>query len=125
GPWSDPHWLGFEGIDPSIHWDESGKAYIVNNGAPNEEPRYDGHRAIWIQEFDYKNLTMVGERKQLINGGVDILPSLCGSKGRTSSSAMAITTLQLPRAELASITRKPSSVQTTYGVLTSPPTITP
>jgi xylan 1,4-beta-xylosidase len=72
GPWSEPHWLGFEGIDPSIHWDDSGKAYIVNNGAPNEEPRYDGHRAIWIQEFDYKNLKMVGERKQLINGGVDI-----------------------------------------------------
>lgn len=72
GPWSDPHWLGFEGIDPSIHWDDSGKAYILNNGAPNEEPRYDGHRAIWIQEFDYKNLTMIGERKQLINGGVDI-----------------------------------------------------
>ncbi len=72
GPWSDPHWLGFEGIDPSIHWDSSGKAYILNNGAPNEEPRYDGHRAIWIQEFDYKNLKMVGERKQLINGGVDI-----------------------------------------------------
>ncbi|WP_027328718.1 glycoside hydrolase family 43 protein [Marinimicrobium agarilyticum] len=72
GPWSDPHWLGFEGIDPSIHWDDSGKAYILNNGAPNEEPRYDGHRAIWIQEFDWKNLTMTGERKQLINGGVDI-----------------------------------------------------
>lgn len=72
GPWSDPHWLGFEGIDPSIHWDDSGKAYIVNNGAPNEEPRYDGHRAIWIQEFDWQNLTMTGERKQLINGGVDI-----------------------------------------------------
>ena len=72
GPWSDPHWLGFEGIDPSIHWDDSGKAYILNNGAPNEEPRYDGHRAIWIQEFDWQNLTMTGERKQLINGGVDI-----------------------------------------------------
>ncbi len=72
GPWSDPHWLGFEGIDPSIHWDDSGKAYILNNGAPNEEPRYEGHRAIWIQEFDWQNLTMTGERKQLINGGVDI-----------------------------------------------------
>jgi alpha-N-arabinofuranosidase len=72
GPWSDPHWLGFEGIDPSIHWDNSGKAYILNNDAPNEEPRYDGHRAIWIQEFDWQNLAMTGERKQLINGGVDI-----------------------------------------------------
>lgn len=75
GPWSDPHWLSFEGIDPSIYWAEDGKAYIVNNGAPNEEPRYDGHRAIWIQEFDYKNLTMTGERKQLINGGVNISTS--------------------------------------------------
>ncbi|UTF60286.1 glycoside hydrolase family 43 protein [Gilvimarinus sp. DA14] len=72
GPWSDPHWLGFEGIDPSIYWADDGKAYILNNGAPNEEPRYDGHRAIWIQEFDWQNLKMVGERKQLINGGVDI-----------------------------------------------------
>ncbi|WP_339900170.1 glycoside hydrolase family 43 protein [uncultured Gilvimarinus sp.] len=72
GPWSDPHWLGFQGIDPSIYWADDGKAYILNNGAPNEEPRYDGHRAIWIQEFDWKNLKMVGERKQLINGGVDI-----------------------------------------------------
>lgn len=72
GPWSDPHWLGFEGIDPSIYWADDGKAYILNNGAPNEEPRYDGHRAIWIQEFDWQNLAMTGERKQLINGGVDI-----------------------------------------------------
>jgi xylan 1,4-beta-xylosidase len=72
GPWSNPTWLGFDGIDPSIYWGDEGKAYIVNNDAPNEEPRYDGHRAIWIQEFDWKNLKMVGERKQLINGGVDI-----------------------------------------------------
>jgi xylan 1,4-beta-xylosidase len=72
GPWSNPYWLGFEGIDPSIYWGDGGKAYILNNGAPNEESRYDGHRAIWIQEFDWQNLTMTGERKQLINGGVDI-----------------------------------------------------
>ena len=72
GPWSDPVWFDFEGIDPSIFWDENGKAYIINNGAPNETPRYDGHRAIWVQEFDFKNLKLVGERTQLINGGVDI-----------------------------------------------------
>lgn len=71
GPWSDPTWFEFEGIDPSIFW-EGDKAYIVNNGAPNEKPRYSGHRAIWVQEFDYKQLRMVGERTQIVNGGVDI-----------------------------------------------------
>jgi len=71
GPWSDPTWFEFEGIDPSIFW-EGDKAYIVNNGAPNEPPRYDGHRAIWVQEFDYKQLRLVGERTQIVNGGVDI-----------------------------------------------------
>ncbi|WP_370310314.1 glycoside hydrolase family 43 protein [Sphingobium abikonense] len=71
GPWSDPVWLPFEGIDPSIYW-EGDKAYIVNNRAPDEPPRYDGHRAIWIQEYDWRAGKMVGESTQLINGGVDI-----------------------------------------------------
>ncbi|MFN3819878.1 glycoside hydrolase family 43 protein [Blastomonas sp.] len=71
GPWSDPVWLPFEGIDPSIFW-EGDKAYIVNNRAPDEPPRYDGHRAIWIQEFDWRTGKMVGESTQLVNGGIDI-----------------------------------------------------
>jgi alpha-N-arabinofuranosidase len=71
GPWSDPIWLPFEGIDPSIYW-EGDKAYIVNNRAPDETPRYDGHRAIWVQEYDWRAGKMVGESTQLVNGGVDI-----------------------------------------------------
>ncbi|HEU5078758.1 MAG TPA: glycoside hydrolase family 43 protein [Opitutaceae bacterium] len=72
GPWSDPTWLHFEGIDPSLFFDEDGRAWIVNNGAPDETPRYEGHRAIWIQEFDPVAKKMVGPRKVLVNGGVDI-----------------------------------------------------
>lgn len=72
GPWSDPVLFDFAGIDPSIFWDDDGKAYIVNNGAPDEAQRYDGHYALWLQEFDYQNLKLVGERVQIINGGVDI-----------------------------------------------------
>jgi xylan 1,4-beta-xylosidase len=72
GPWSDPTVLGFEGIDPSLFWDADGKAYVVNNGDPREAPRYDGHRAIWIQQFDPATRTMVGARTRLVNGGVDI-----------------------------------------------------
>lgn len=71
GPWSQPAWLDFDGIDPSIYW-EGDRAYIVNNGPPNETPRYDGHRAIWVQAFDYHAMKMVGRREQIVNGGVDI-----------------------------------------------------
>jgi alpha-N-arabinofuranosidase len=73
GPWSDPVWLPeIDGIDPSLFFDEDGKAYIVNNGPPVGEPLYDGHRALWIQEFDPASLRMVGPRTMIVNGGVDL-----------------------------------------------------
>lgn len=71
GPWSDPIWLPFEGIDPSITW-EGDRAYIVNNRAPSEPARYDGHRALWIQEYDWRAGKMVGPSTELVNGGVDL-----------------------------------------------------
>jgi xylan 1,4-beta-xylosidase len=71
GPWSKPQWLSFEGIDPSLFVDSNGLSWIVNNGSPQGAPLYDGHRAIWIQQFDLKRLKMIGPRKVLINGGVD------------------------------------------------------
>ena len=72
GPWSDPLFLGFDGIDPSLFFDDDGRAWIVNNGPPAEAPRYDGHRAIWLQEFDARTQKMIGPRTVLVNGGVDI-----------------------------------------------------
>jgi xylan 1,4-beta-xylosidase len=72
GPWSDATQIQFEGIDPSIFFDDDGRAWIVNNGAPEGEPQYSGHRAIWIQEFDHVNKKMIGPRTVLINGGIDI-----------------------------------------------------
>lgn len=72
GPWSEPVKLAFGGIDPSLFWDTDGKVYLVGNDAPAEKPRYDGHRAIWIQEFDPGTLAVKGERTLLVNGGVDI-----------------------------------------------------
>ncbi|WP_221030799.1 glycoside hydrolase family 43 protein [Actomonas aquatica] len=74
GPWSDPIWLEFDGIDPSIFFDEStGRAWIVNNGnPPNNDPIYQGHRAIWIQEWGIKEMKPIGPRKIIINGGVDL-----------------------------------------------------
>jgi alpha-N-arabinofuranosidase len=72
GPWSDPIWLPrVDGIDPSLFFDADGKVYLLNNGPPVGPPKYDGHRAIWIQEFDLAARRLVGPRKVLINGGVD------------------------------------------------------
>lgn len=71
GPWSDPVFLPqVRGIDPSLFFDTDGTAWIVNNDAPPEAPRYDGHRAIWIQQFDPKTLTTTGPRTVLVDGGV-------------------------------------------------------
>lgn len=74
GPWSDPKWLHFDGIDPSIFFDDdTGRAWIVNNGGPpDDQPLYQGHRAIWIQEWDVMAEQPVGDRKIIINGGVDL-----------------------------------------------------
>ena len=72
GPWSDPVWLDFDGIDPSFFFDHDGKAWLVNNGAPEGKPLYNGHRAIWVQEFDAATQKLVGPRSVLVNGGVDI-----------------------------------------------------
>ncbi len=73
GPWSDPVWLPeiVGGIDPSLFFDD-GRAWIVNNGPPPGEPLYEGHRAIWIQEFDPVAKRMIGPRTVLVNGGVDL-----------------------------------------------------
>ena len=73
GSWSEPVYLKeVGGIDPSFFFDDDGKAYIVNNDAPIGEPLYDGHRAIWVHEFDVNAEKVVGKSKLIINGGVDI-----------------------------------------------------
>lgn len=74
GPWSDPVWLPeIDGIDPSFFFDDNGKAYILNNGpAPDNKPTYEGHRAIYLQEFDLKANRLTGPRKWVINGGTDL-----------------------------------------------------
>jgi alpha-N-arabinofuranosidase len=74
GPWSEPTWIReVDGIDPSFFFDENGKAYLVNNGPPPANVSlYNGHRALWLQEFDVKNQQLTGERKVIVNAGTDI-----------------------------------------------------
>lgn len=71
GPWSNPIWLpAVGGIDPSLFFDVNGLAYIVNNDAPQEEPQWDGHRALWLHQYDLDRDTTVGHPVLLVDGGV-------------------------------------------------------
>ena len=69
GPWSDPIRLGFGGIDPSLFFDDNGKAYIVHNDAP-KQALWDGHRTIRIWEYDVENDRLIPDSDHVIvNGG--------------------------------------------------------
>ncbi len=73
GDWSDPIWLpDVHGIDPSLFFDEDGRAYIVNNDEPDGGSTYDGHRAIRCLEYDVEADKTIGESIMLVNGGVDL-----------------------------------------------------
>jgi beta-galactosidase len=73
GPWSDPVWLDFDGIDPSLFFDADGRAWLVHNGGPpDDRPLYEGHRAVWLREFDPVKLKASRSARLLVNGGTDI-----------------------------------------------------
>jgi xylan 1,4-beta-xylosidase len=72
--WSDPYKLRFGGIDPSMFFDDDGKAYVVHNDAPDEgKELYGGHRVIKIWDYDLeKDQVIPGTDKIIVDGGVDI-----------------------------------------------------
>lgn len=74
GPWSQPVKLPqVNGIDPSIFFDDNGKAYIVFNSIPpDNKSLHDGHRTIRQFEFDPVSLQVKGEERILVNGGTDM-----------------------------------------------------
>ncbi|MGQ1948212.1 glycoside hydrolase family 43 protein [Geofilum sp. OHC36d9] len=73
GSWSDPHWIPVSGIDPSLFFDDNDRLFMVfNSEPPNNESLYSGHRTIRMVEIDKNTLTLLGNEKILINGGVDL-----------------------------------------------------
>lgn len=72
--WSDPIKLQFDGIDPSLFFDDNGKAYVIHNDAPPKgTEQYNGHRVIKIWEYDLATDKIIpNSDKIIVNGGVDI-----------------------------------------------------
>lgn len=72
GGWSDPIPLSeVEGIDPSLFFDDDGRAYLLHNDMPPGERQWKSHRALWLREFDTERDCTVGERTLLLDGGLD------------------------------------------------------
>ena len=62
GPWSAPYVLdGAPGIDPSLFFDDDGRAWYVGNRIPSD-PEFDGQAEIWLQELDLETKQLTGER---------------------------------------------------------------
>lgn len=68
GPWSHPHHVaGAEGIDPSLFFDDDGRAWWTANRVP-PDPAFPGQAEIWLQEFDLATLALKGPRHALSRG---------------------------------------------------------
>jgi alpha-N-arabinofuranosidase len=69
GPWSEPHWLDADGIDPSLFFDDDGKCWYVGTHL-HEEGHYTGHTEIFLQELDLEKMKLVGEARVLWDGAL-------------------------------------------------------
>jgi len=72
--WSDVIKLDFNGIDPSLFFDDNGKGYVIHNDAPDRgKELYSGHRVIKIWEYDVATDKVIpGTDKIIVDGGVDL-----------------------------------------------------
>jgi alpha-N-arabinofuranosidase len=70
GPWSEPYWLDAPGIDPSLFFDDDGRAYYTGTRPAPEGPKYFGNWEIWLQEFDLNSMKLIGESYSLWRGAL-------------------------------------------------------
>ena len=66
GPWSQPHWLNAYGIDPSLFWDDDGRAYLTLTGYSSEFR----NQKTYISAVDPDEFRLTGEMKPIWNGAV-------------------------------------------------------
>ncbi|RFU38731.1 glycoside hydrolase family 43 protein [Actinomadura logoneensis] len=67
GPWSDPVRLEGDGIDPSLFFDDDGRAWCTGTRPTG---RYAGHTEIWLREFDPESLSLTGEEHVIWDGAL-------------------------------------------------------
>jgi alpha-N-arabinofuranosidase len=71
GPWSDPYWLPDAlGIDPSLFFDDDGKAYYIGTRPAPEGEKYCGNWEIWLQDLDLVKMSLMGGKYPLWRGAL-------------------------------------------------------
>jgi len=70
GPWSEPYYLDAPGIDPSLFFDEDGRAYYTGTRSASEGQKYDGNNEIFLQELDLTTMKLIGETLELWRGAL-------------------------------------------------------
>ncbi|NED54546.1 glycoside hydrolase family 43 protein, partial [Micromonospora aurantiaca] len=63
----DAHRLDGEGIDPSLFFDDDGRAWCTGTRPTG---RYEGHTEIWLREFDPAALALTGEEHVIWDGAL-------------------------------------------------------
>lgn len=71
GDWSEPYWLpDAPGIDPSLFFDEDGRAYYIGTRHAPEGRRFYGDWEIWLQEIDLQKMQLIGVKSSLWKGAL-------------------------------------------------------
>lgn len=71
GPWSEPVRLNSSGFDPSILFDDDGRAYVANLEWDFRKG-YEHPGAIVLQEYSKKERCLMGEPRRISRGGSDL-----------------------------------------------------
>jgi len=69
GPWSDPVWLDVDGIDPSLFFDDDGRAW-AHGTRPARAPQWHDQTEVWLREFDPVAMALIGPEHLLWRGAV-------------------------------------------------------
>lgn len=69
GPWSTPVPLDAEGIDPSLFFDDDGRCWFTA-ARDADKPVETGPAELWMREFDYRAMRLVGPSYSLWHGAV-------------------------------------------------------
>jgi alpha-N-arabinofuranosidase len=70
GPWSDPVWLDADGIDPSIFFDDDGRAWL-HGTRPARAPRWHDQTEVWVRELDPVRKELVGPECVVWHGALE------------------------------------------------------
>lgn len=69
GPWSDPIWLDVGGIDPSIFFDDDGRAWL-HGTRQARVPEWQDQTEVWLRELDLREMRPIGEEHILWRGAL-------------------------------------------------------